>query len=173
MPAADLGIRPAGEADVPAVLALIRALAEYEHAAPGTLAITEALLREAMFGSPRAVEVLLASLGEEIAGFAMFFHNFSSWRGRRGIFLEDLFVRPEMRRRGVAGRSWRSWPVSPWRATARVSSGWWSTGTSRPSIFTTPWERHPLNNGLPFASAVPRSKPWPRYERAAKSEARP
>jgi GNAT superfamily N-acetyltransferase len=101
MPAADLSIRPAGEADVPAVLALIRALAEYEHAAPGAVALTEALLGEAMFGSPRAVEVLLASVGEEVAGFAMFFHNFSSWRGRRGIFLEDLFVRPEMRRRGV------------------------------------------------------------------------
>jgi len=101
MPAADLSIRPAGEADVSAVLALIRALAEYEHAVPGALAITETLLREAMFGSPRAVEVLLAFVGEEIAGFAMFFHNFSSWRGRRGIFLEDLFVRPEMRRKGV------------------------------------------------------------------------
>jgi len=101
MLAADLTIRPAGEADVPAILTLIRALSEYEHAAPGALAITEALLREAMFGSPRAVEVLLASLNQEIAGFAMFFHNFSSWRGRRGIFLEDLFVRPEMRRRGV------------------------------------------------------------------------
>ena len=101
MPAADLRIRPAGEEDVPAVLALIRALAEYEHAVPGAVAITEALLAEAMFGSPRAVEVLLASVGEEVAGFAMFFHNFSSWRGRRGIFLEDLFVRPEMRRRGV------------------------------------------------------------------------
>jgi GNAT superfamily N-acetyltransferase len=101
MPAAELSIRPAGEADVPAVLALIRALAEYEHAAPGALAITEALLREAMFESPRAVEVLLASLGEQIAGCATFFHNFSSWRGRRGVFLEDLFVRPEMRHRGV------------------------------------------------------------------------
>jgi GNAT superfamily N-acetyltransferase len=54
-----------------------------------------------MFGSPRGIEVLLASVGQEIAGFAMFFHNFSSWRGRRGIFLEDLFVRPEMRRIGV------------------------------------------------------------------------
>ena len=101
MPAADLSIRPAGEADVPAVLALIRALAEYENAAPGAVTITEALLREAMFGARPAVEVLLASLGEELAGFAMFFHNFSSWRGRRGIFLEDLFVRPGMRRKGV------------------------------------------------------------------------
>jgi GNAT superfamily N-acetyltransferase len=101
VPAGDLSIRPAAEADVPAVLGLIRALAEYEHAAPGALAISEGLLREAMFGSPRAVEVLVACVGEEIAGFAMFFHNFSSWRGRRGIFLEDLFVRPEMRRRGV------------------------------------------------------------------------
>jgi GNAT superfamily N-acetyltransferase len=101
MPAGDLSIRPAGEADVPAVLALIRALAEYENAAPGALAITETLLSDAMFGAPRAVEVLLAWLGEEVAGFAMFFHNFSIWRGRRGIFLEDLFVHPEMRRKGV------------------------------------------------------------------------
>jgi GNAT superfamily N-acetyltransferase len=101
MPAADVSIRPAGEADVAAVLGLIRALAEYEHAAPGALAISGGLLQEAMFGSPSAVEVLLAFVGEEIAGFAMFFHNFSSWRGRRGIFLEDLFVRPEMRRRAV------------------------------------------------------------------------
>jgi GNAT superfamily N-acetyltransferase len=101
MRVADLSIRPAGEADVPAVLALIHALAEYEHAGPGAVATTESLLREAMFGSPRAVEVLLALLGDEVAGFAMFFHNFSSWRGRRGIFLEDLFVRPEMRRHGV------------------------------------------------------------------------
>src|SRR3974377_2577451 len=101
MPAADLSIRPAGEADLSAVHALIRALAEYEHAVPGAVAITEALLAEAMFGSPRAVEVLLASVGEEVAGFAMFFHNFSSWRGRRGIFLEDLFLRPDMRGRGL------------------------------------------------------------------------
>jgi len=98
---ADLSIRPAAEADVPAVLALILALADYEHAALGAVATNQALLREAMFGSPRAVEVLLASFGEEVASFAIFFHNFSSWRGRRGVYLEDLFVRPEVRRRGV------------------------------------------------------------------------
>lgn len=98
---ADLKIRPAVAADVPAIVALIRALAAYEHAAPGAVSVTESQLRDALFTSPPAVEVLLACLGDEVAGYAMFFHNFSSWRGRRGIYLEDLFVRPEMRRCGI------------------------------------------------------------------------
>jgi GNAT superfamily N-acetyltransferase len=96
-----LVLRPASEADIPEIHALIHALAEYENAPPGAVPVTESDLREALFGSPRAVEVLLACIGSQVAGYAMFFHNFSSWRGRRGIFLEDLFVRPEMRRRGI------------------------------------------------------------------------
>ncbi len=94
-------VRPACEADLPEIWALIHALAEYEHAAPGAVPVTELDLREALFGPARAVEVLLACVGSQVAGYAMFFHNFSSWRGRREIYLEDLFVRPEMRRRGI------------------------------------------------------------------------
>jgi GNAT superfamily N-acetyltransferase len=97
----ELTIRPAGEADVPLILALIRALAEYEKAGPDAVSITETLLRESLFGPCPAVEALLACLGKEAAGYALFFHNYSSWRGRRGLYLEDLFVRPEWRRRGI------------------------------------------------------------------------
>jgi GNAT superfamily N-acetyltransferase len=97
----ELTIRPAAEADVPAILALIRALAAYEKAAPDATPITEALLRESLFGATPAVEGLVARLDEEVAGYALYFHNFSSWRGRRGLYLEDLFVRPELRRRGI------------------------------------------------------------------------
>ena len=96
-----LEIRPAAEPDVPSILSLIRALAEYEKAGPGAVSITEELLRDALFGPRPAVEGLVACAGSDIAGYALFFHNFSSWRGRRGLYLEDLFVRPEMRGRGI------------------------------------------------------------------------
>ncbi|HEY7391704.1 MAG TPA: GNAT family N-acetyltransferase [Bryobacteraceae bacterium] len=100
-PQEDFVLRPATEADLPQIHALIHALAEYEHAPPGAVPVTQSDLREALFGPARFVEVLLASVGSQIAGYAMFFQNFSSWRGRPGIFLEDLFVQPELRRRGI------------------------------------------------------------------------
>jgi GNAT superfamily N-acetyltransferase len=101
MPDPQLQIRRAAETDVPNILAMIRALAEYENAAPGAVTATETQLRESLFGTAPGAEALIASVGEEVAGFALFFHNFSTWRGRRGMFLEDLFVWPQMRRRGV------------------------------------------------------------------------
>ena len=94
-------IRPAVAADVAAIVALIRALAEYEKAAPGALSLTEEGLHDALFGSHPAVEALVATGGETLIGYALYFHNFSSWRGRRGLFLEDLFVLPEWRRHGL------------------------------------------------------------------------
>ena len=94
-------IRPAVETDVPVILSLIRALADYERAAPGAVPITQHQLHEALFGPQPAIEALVASIGHDLAGYALFFHNFSSWRGRRGLFLEDLFVRPELRGSGV------------------------------------------------------------------------
>jgi len=97
----DVHIRPAGEGDVPVILALIRGLAEYEKARPEDLPVDEAALRESLFGAQPAAEVLLADVEGETAGFALFFHNFSTWQGRRGLYLEDLFVRPEMRGRGI------------------------------------------------------------------------
>jgi len=101
MPAPELQIRRAAETDVPDILAMIRALAEYENAAPGAVSATEAQLRESLFGAHPGAEVLMASIGDRVAGFALFFHNFSTWRGRRTLYLEDLFVWPQMRRRGV------------------------------------------------------------------------
>jgi GNAT superfamily N-acetyltransferase len=98
---APVQIRAAASADVPVIVALIRDLAEYEKAAPGALALTDDLLREALFGPRPAVEGLVATLGADVAGYALFFHNFSSWRGKRGVFLEDLYVRPELRGRGI------------------------------------------------------------------------
>jgi GNAT superfamily N-acetyltransferase len=100
-PAPELLIRPAREQDIPAIFSLIHALGEYEKAPAGAISVTEDLLRESLFGSSPAAEILLAFVGNDVAGFAMFFQNYSSWRGRIGIYLEDLFVQAEWRRHGV------------------------------------------------------------------------
>jgi GNAT superfamily N-acetyltransferase len=92
-------IRTATEADLPVILELIRDLATYERA-PDAVVATEAGLREVLFGPKPAAEVLLALEKAEPAGFAVFFHNFSTWLGRPGLYLEDLFVRPEKRGKG-------------------------------------------------------------------------
>ena len=93
-------IRTATAADVPQILAFIRALATYERA-PEQVVCDEARLRESMFGAKPEAEVLLACVGPAPAGFAVFFHNYSTWWGRQGVYLEDLFVRPEMRGKGI------------------------------------------------------------------------
>ncbi|HEY6070571.1 MAG TPA: GNAT family N-acetyltransferase [Chthoniobacterales bacterium] len=92
-------IRSATVTDVPIILELIRALAEYERA-PNDVVATEQILQETLFGKKPAAEVLLLFENELAAGFALFFHNFSTWIGRPGLYLEDLFVRPEHRGKG-------------------------------------------------------------------------
>ena len=92
-------IRPAMAADVPIILELIRALATYERA-PNEVTATEKGLTEVLFGEKPAAEVLLAFEKDRAVGFAVFFHNFSTWLGRPGLYLEDLFVRPEDRGKG-------------------------------------------------------------------------
>jgi GNAT superfamily N-acetyltransferase len=92
-------IRAAVIADVPVILQLIRDLATYERA-PNDVVATEDGLREVLFGSEPAAKVLLAFDGAEPVGFAVYFFNFSTWLGRPGLYLEDLFVKPEMRGRG-------------------------------------------------------------------------
>ena len=92
-------IRPATVADVPIILELIRALAEYERA-PNDVVATEEILKETLFGKKPAAEVLLLFENKTAVGFAVFFHNFSTWIGRPGLYLEDLFVRPEHRGKG-------------------------------------------------------------------------
>jgi len=103
----DITIRPISRDDIPQVLAFIRELAHYERLEHEVLA-TEQDLLEALFGEPRYAEVVFACLGPKPVGFALFFHNFSTFKGRPGIYLEDLYVRPEMRGRGV-GRSLLRW----------------------------------------------------------------
>lgn len=99
-------VRFANRADLGTILAFIRQLAEYEQLADEVVA-DEATLDEHLFGARPMAEVLIAEAvgetGAEPAGFALFFHNFSTFLGRPGIYLEDLFVRPEMRAMGVGG----------------------------------------------------------------------
>ena len=97
----DIHIRPGLADDIPVILDLIHGLAEYEKARPEEVPVDEAVLRESLFGARPAAEALLAEVDGETAGFALFFHNFSTWHGRRGLYLEDLFVRPAMRGRGI------------------------------------------------------------------------
>ena len=92
-------VRPAIEDDVPLLLRFIKELAEYERLAHEVTA-TEEVLRHSLFGELRVAEALLAYLGDEPAGFALFFHNFSTFLGKPGLYLEDLFVLPERRGRG-------------------------------------------------------------------------
>jgi GNAT superfamily N-acetyltransferase len=92
-------IRPATEADLATIEELIRALAEYERLSHEVVMDTE-LLRRSLFGERPYAEVLIAEENGESAGFALFFHNFSTFVGRPGIYLEDLFVRPEHRGKG-------------------------------------------------------------------------
>ena len=93
-------IRPATEADVPVIGQLIRELGEYERLAHEAVA-TDADLRATLFGPRPYAEVLIAEAGTEVAGFALFFHNYSTFVGKPGLYLEDLYVRPEHRRRGL------------------------------------------------------------------------
>jgi len=95
----DFEIRAAGVEDVPFILDLIRELATYERA-PNEVSATEEQLVEVLFGKRPAAEVLLAFEGKAPVGFAVFFHNFSTWLGRPGLYLEDLFIKPEKRGKG-------------------------------------------------------------------------
>ena len=99
----NIRIEPAQERDVPLILELIRGLAEYERMSDQVVA-TEAGLREALFGAQPSAEVIIAYADDRPAGFALFFHNFSTVLGRRGLYLEDLFVTPEFRRLGIGRR---------------------------------------------------------------------
>ncbi|HEU5171621.1 MAG TPA: GNAT family N-acetyltransferase [Gemmatimonadales bacterium] len=96
-------IVPATEDQVPLILQFIRDLAEYERLSHQVVA-TEEGLRRSLFGRQRAAEVVFAYVGDEPAGFALFFHNYSTFLGQRGLYLEDLFVRPAYRGRGVGRR---------------------------------------------------------------------
>lgn len=95
-----ISIRFATVEDVPLILKLIRGLAEYERLASEAV-VTEDGLRKSLFGERPQAEVIIAELGGQPAGFALFFHNFSTFLGKHGLYLEDLFVFPEFRGHGI------------------------------------------------------------------------
>src|SRR6187399_1673995 len=103
MPSMTIRIKRATERDVPVILQMIRDLAEYERMSDQVVA-TETGLRESLFSGQRDAEVLLAYADDKPAGFALFFHNFSTFVGRKGLYLEDLFVKPELRGAGIGKR---------------------------------------------------------------------
>ncbi len=141
-----ISIRPATSADLPLIARLIRALAEYEKLA-GEVRFDEVVLGEKLFGSRPYAEVVIGEVNGTAQGFALFFHNFSTFEGRPGIYLEDLFVQPEARGSGL-GKALLShlaalavardcarleWSVLDWNAPAigfyeslgaRLMSGW-------------------------------------------------
>lgn len=97
---ASLRIDEATEQDIPTILQFIKGLADFERLAQSVEA-NEEILRETLFGKRRYAEVLIARFNNEPAGFALFFHNYSTFLARPGIYLEDLFVQPAMRGKGI------------------------------------------------------------------------
>src|SRR5919108_3494907 len=95
-----LSIRRANPQDIPLILSFIRELAEYERAPEQAVASAEDLLRDGWGSSPK-FRVVIAEWEGEPAGFALFFYNYSTWLGRPSLYLEDLFVRPAFRGRGI------------------------------------------------------------------------
>lgn len=95
-----LRITPATKSDLPLILGFIKELAEYERLAEEVVA-TEEILGETLFGERRFAEVVIAYYDNQPVGYALFFHSFSTFLGRPGMYLEDLYVRPVMRGKGI------------------------------------------------------------------------
>ncbi len=125
-------VREASEADVPLILSFVRELAEYEELSHEVVA-TEEGLREGLFGERRYAQVLIAERDGLPAGFALFFHNFSTFLGKPGMYLEDLYVRPAFRGAGIGKK------LLAHLAKLAVARGcgrleWWVLDWNEPSI---------------------------------------
>ena len=96
----DIILRIAVENDVPVILNFIKALADYEKLSH-EVAADENQLKKTLFGDRKIAEVIIAEYKNQPAGFALFFHNYSTFLGKPGIYLEDLFVNPELRGKGI------------------------------------------------------------------------
>jgi GNAT superfamily N-acetyltransferase len=160
-------IRPATPGDVPRILRLITELAEYERSA-GQVTATAADLHAALFGPAPAVFAHVADEAGEVVGFALWFVNFSTWLGKHGIYLEDLYVTPAMRGRGI-GRALLAElaAICTERGYGRLE--WWVLDWNSPalrfyeSIGAAPmseWTVHRLT-GQPLAELACRRSPGP------------
>jgi GNAT superfamily N-acetyltransferase len=129
---AELEIVPATERDVPPILGFIRELAEYERLSHEVSA-TEETLANSLFGERPAAEVLLGYVGGDPAGFALFYHTFSTFVGRLGIYLEDLYVRPEFWGREV-GRALLVYLARLAKERDRGRLEWWVLDWNEPAI---------------------------------------
>ena len=120
---------PGWPGDVPTILRFVKALAEFERLADKVTA-TEAILANSLFGPRAYAECLIAEVGAAPAGIALFFHNFSTFTGKPGLYLEDIFVAPEYRSSASVSLSSAKWRKSLSRAIAHGSNGRCSTGMS-------------------------------------------
>jgi GNAT superfamily N-acetyltransferase len=128
----EIEIRVATEDDVPLILSLIKELAEYERLSHEVV-VTEEMLRDSLFEERRVAEVVLGYLGDDPAGFALFFHNFSTFLGKSGIYLEDLYVKPEFRGAGV-GRALLVYLAKLARERGCGRLEWWVLDWNEPAI---------------------------------------
>ena len=128
----DFEIKTARQEDVPLILWFIKELAAYERMADKVVA-TEDILRASLFGERPAAEVVIGYYRGEPAGFALFFHNFSTFLGQHGLYLEDLFVKPEFRGQGF-GRALLSHlaKLAKQRECGRLE--WWVLDWNEPAI---------------------------------------
>jgi GNAT superfamily N-acetyltransferase len=128
----NFSIRKAAEEDVPLVLSFIKQLAEYEKLAHEVVA-TEEILHQSLFGDRRVAEVIIGDYDGEPVSFALFFHNFSTFLGLPGIYIEDLFVKPEARRKGI-GRTMLAYlaGIAKQRRCGRLE--WWVLDWNEPAI---------------------------------------
>jgi GNAT superfamily N-acetyltransferase len=125
-------IRQASTSDVPFILSFIRQLAEYEELSHEVVA-TEEILRNSLFGKNPVAEVILGYYQNEPVAFALFFHNFSTFLGKPGLYIEDLFVKPEMRGKGF-GKVMLSYlaKLAKQRKLGRLE--WWVLDWNEPAL---------------------------------------
>ncbi|VXC73407.1 GNAT family N-acetyltransferase [Sphingomonas sp. 8AM] len=127
-----LTIRPATPADVPKMLGFVRDLAAFEKA-PDAVEATEPMLHDALFGAQPAVEALIADLDGRAVGFAIFYLTFSTWTGKRGIWLDDLYIAPEARGQGAGAALLKALAgIAVDRGYARFE--WWVLDWNTPAI---------------------------------------
>ncbi|MEH3035430.1 MAG: GNAT family N-acetyltransferase [Sphingomonas adhaesiva] len=125
-------IRPAAPADVPAILGFIRDLAAFERE-PEAVKSTEPMLHDALFGADPAVEALIAERDGQRVGFAIFYRTFSTWTGKRGIWLDDLYIAPDARGSGAGAALLRALAgIAVDRGYARFE--WWVLDWNTPAL---------------------------------------